>query len=276
MVPGSRSQYVPDLKRVVASGRTLAYRDVGQGPPVLLLHGIGSGSASWQMQFATLSNSFRLIAWDKPGYGGSDALPHDEATNADYAHAVADLLNGLQIQAAHVLGHSLGALIAAAFARLYPARILTLTLASPATGYGNDDEDTRAAKLRARLQPLEQFSPEERAQRRAIELLTPNASSQAFEIVRSIMSQVPSDGFRQAAMMASRSDIFADAPHIGAPTFVMCGSMDRVISVNASRRVAAAIPRAIFVELPRVGHACYIEEPLRFNEALLGFLHAHV
>lgn len=228
------------------------------------------------MQFATLAKRFRLIAWDKPGYGGSDALPQEEATNADYAGAAAGLLDELQVEAAHVLGHSLGALIAAAFARLYPGRVLTLTLASPATGFGNDDEATRAAKLRARLQPLEEFGPEERARRRAAVLLTPNASPEAFEIVRRVMSQVPAEGLRRAAMMASRSDIFTDAPGIAAPTLVICGSLDQVTSVAVSRRVSASMPGSTFVELPGLGHACYVEAPFRFNETLLEFLQVHL
>ncbi len=62
------------VRTVSVGGRTLAYREAGSGAPLVLLHGIGNQSGSWVQQLESLADRFRVIAWDAPGYGGSDPL----------------------------------------------------------------------------------------------------------------------------------------------------------------------------------------------------------
>ena len=79
-------------RSVSVGGRALAYREAGQGPALVLLHGIGSGSASWLFQLEELAAGYRVIAWDAPGYGDSDAFAIDAPRPEDYARALAVLL----------------------------------------------------------------------------------------------------------------------------------------------------------------------------------------
>src|SRR6185295_9581518 len=97
------------------NGRTISYREAGAGTPLMLLHGIGSGSASFETQFGL--PGYRIIAWDAPGYGQSDPLPDAKPKTKDYADSLAAFLDTLGIKQAHIVGHSLGGLMAGSFAR---------------------------------------------------------------------------------------------------------------------------------------------------------------
>ena len=263
---------LPPLETVRRNGRAIAYRAAGEGAPLLLLHGIGSGSASWEPQFAGLAGRFRVIAWDTPGYGGSDALPGERPVSGAYGDAVADLLDGLALERVHLLGHSLGGLIAAAFAARHPQRLLSVTLSDAAAGYSNSPEEVRVGRLNARIDAMTTLGPAEVAKRRAREVLSPSAREETYEKVFAVQSRLRPDGYVQAARMLHNSDIFGDAATIGVPALVMYGSKDTVTPEAIGRDLAAAIEGARYVSLEGLGHASYVEGPEIFNAALTGFL----
>lgn len=267
---------LPEARTVRAAGRDISYREAGTGPPVLLLHGIGSGSASWEGQLDGLAGTFRMIAWDAPGYGGSDPLPAETPTAADYARAASGLLNALRIGAVHLVGHSLGTVIAAAFVALYPDRLLTVTLADATEGYANASEDLRIGRRDARIRAIRELGPAGMAERRVHEVLSPDAPAAAFDKVKSVMSALRPDGFCQAARMLHSTDIYADIATISVPAMVMCGSADTVTPEALNRRIAAAIPGASYRTLEGLGHASYVEDPALFNAALGDFIGAHL
>src|SRR6185312_16592004 len=102
----------PPLRRIAAGGRTVAYRESGYDNPrvLVLLHGVSSLAASWGPQFVSLpSRGYRVIAWDAPGYGGSDPLPQAEPAPSDYAEALRGFVDAIGLKRFFLLGHSLGA-----------------------------------------------------------------------------------------------------------------------------------------------------------------------
>ena len=108
------------------------FREQGSGIPLMLLHGISSGAASWHKQMAL--NGFRVLAWDMPGYGESPMLVVERANAGDYADALAAMLDRAGVWQVVLVGHSLGALVASAFAAKYPERVLHLVLADLGAG----------------------------------------------------------------------------------------------------------------------------------------------
>ncbi len=110
------------------------FREQGSGIPLTLLHGISSGAASWHKQMAL--PGYRVLAWDMPGYGESPMLAAAPADAGDYADALARMLDRAGVEQTILVGHSLGALVAVAFAAKYPQRVLYLVLADVAQGYG--------------------------------------------------------------------------------------------------------------------------------------------
>lgn len=267
----------PPLRRVRAGARTLSFREAGavDAPALLLLHGIGSGSASWASQLASLpARGLRVVAWDAPGYGGSEALAVAAPSPADYAAALADFADVLGLDRFSLLGHSLGALMASAFCCRAGARIDRLILAAPAAGYGKAAAEERRSKIDGRLAAMAQLGPAGLAENRAAALLSPQAPPEAVERVRAVMRQLRPDGYAQAVRMLGQADLFAEVGALTVPTLVLCGTADGVTPEAGCRRVAAAIPGARYEALPGLGHAAYVEDPRRFDAAVLRFLAA--
>ncbi len=257
------------LKTVgMAGGRRLGYREDGQGTAVVLLHGIGPGSQSWEHQFEALKDSFRVIAWDMPGYGGSDPLPMESPKTIDYASELASLMDALQIEKAHLVGQSLGAMIAASFAHRYPDRLLTLTLSGPSTGTGTLDLNTRQRNLKERLDALEKNGPDGLAQMTASRSVGPNTKPEIIEELAEYISMVSPEGYNPAVHTLINGDINQELGHIRAPTLVMCGTKDPVTPEPSVRKIAEQISGSTFRRLPGLGHCSFIENPDMYNTAL--------
>src|SRR5688500_11903141 len=96
---------------VTANDITIAYARSGSGEPLVMLHGIGGNARQFRHQLEGLSDSFDIVAWDAPGYGGSDDPPR-EWTMGDWTEALAAFLAALGIEPAHILGQSWGGVLA--------------------------------------------------------------------------------------------------------------------------------------------------------------------
>src|ERR671937_1860789 len=129
--------------------RTISYREAGAGPALVLLHGIGSSSASWLFQLESLAG-YRLIAWDAPGYGGSAFLSTAEPRPADYAQALHEFLERLLLKDVVLVGNSLGCLMAGAYAAAHPERVRSMVLLGPAGGYGGFPAGESGGRARGR------------------------------------------------------------------------------------------------------------------------------
>lgn len=259
-------QAPPPLRRTRLPHGELAWREAGQGPALVLLHGIGSGSGSWVGQFEGLAGRWRVLAWDAPGYGDSAPLTLERPLADDYAEALAAWLDAADVGPAVVLGHSLGALVAAAWARRSPSRVRALVLASPARGYGRASAELREAKYRERVE-LAQQGMDSVATRRAGGLCAPGATGAALGIVRDNMARATTGGYIQAAHMLAHDDLMARLGDAPIPAAVLCGEHDRITTPQACEQIAreAGVP---FVLLRGVGHASYVEDAPQFNRVL--------
>jgi len=252
-------------EEIVTNGGKISRRQAGSGPDLVLLHGIGSASGSWVHQMSAFARHFRVTAWDAPGYGTSDCLATATPAAADYADALAIFLDVLSINRATFIGHSLGALMAGAFAAQHPDRIEALILASPALGYGKADTAVRDAKLNGRLEMMADLGPEGMARERAGNLLSSSASAEQLAHVKWNMTQLRVDGHAAAAYMLAHGDLASDAALIDQPFEVMCGGGDTITTAAASRDFAEVYAFATYTEIPVAGHAIYIENPDAFN-----------
>lgn len=240
----------------------------------VLLHGIGSSSASWIKQLEAVADSpaLRVLAWDAPGYAGSSALPMAEPTAADYAQRLWAWLDGLGCHSPIVLaGHSLGALMAASAAALQPGRIARLVLLSPARGYAAAPAAERERRLNERLDNLRQLGPAGMAQARAAAMLAPGADPVLIAQVRDTMAQINPAGYTQATHMLANGDIGADLARFRAastaPISVACGSADAITPPKGCAAVAAQAGVAL-TDLGPVGHICGLEAGAAVNRLL--------
>jgi pimeloyl-ACP methyl ester carboxylesterase len=271
------------LRFATIHGYRRAYVQVGSGPALLLIHGIGDSSATWEALVPALAEHFTVIVPDLLGHGASDA-PRADYTLAAYANGMRDLLAYLGIERATVVGHSLGGGIAMQFAYQYPQVCERLVLVSSG-GAGADVH--RALRLAAlpgaeRVMPLLTTAPVRIAGRlasralgvlglagldadevvRTLDSLPDRASRSAF--CRTLRSVV--DGRGQLVTMLDRCYLVADVP-----TMLVWGAQDRVVPVEHAYAAAAAMPGARMEVFPGAAHFPHHADPNRFLAALLDF-----
>jgi pimeloyl-ACP methyl ester carboxylesterase len=250
----------------------ISYRRAGRGPRLVLLHGIGSGSGSWLAQWQGLRSSFELLAWDAPGYGQSARLTPDWPSAGDYAQRLWQWLESLDCvdSPLHLVGHSLGCLMAAAATLQHPHRVARLTLLSPAQGYALADESVRQEKLQSRLDSLRRLGPQGMAQRRGAAMLSPLASPEQVAYVQSIMAAIDPLGYSQAARMLAHADLATDLAAVRCEVSVASGSADTVTPPEACQALALRVGAPYF-SLGPAGHACALEAAEAVNRLMRGF-----
>lgn len=247
-----------------------AYRDSGSGPALVLLHGISSGAASWAPLAAHLAG-YRLLAWDAPGYGDSQPLAAAEPTAADYAARLEAWLDALGVERCVLVGHSLGALMAAAFAARRPERLAGVILADPALGYRDADAAKRDEVYRSRWTRLAEQGHAAYAAARAPRLLRAGARDEDIARVRAGMQRLHVAGFAQASWMLANDALegyLPEGPTV--PATVLCGDEDAITTPEASRALAERLGLS-YRAIPRAGHASYIDAPEAFAAAIEAF-----
>jgi len=261
-------------RRIEGGGSVLAYSEAGAGTPLVLLHGIGSAARASDDQLAGLSDRLRVIAWDAPGYGGSTCLAPESPRANDYAAALGAMLDALGIPACHLVGHSLGTLIAASFAADHPERILSLTLASVAAGQARLPAAEREKALAQRLGDVVELGPRRMAEQRGPRLLASAATPEMLRRVVETMAAVRPDGYSQAARMLASGDIKADILRLPAdmPVQFLYGDGDVITPPARNLDVAALRPTAPVHVVKDAGHAVYLEQPARFNAIVSDFV----
>jgi len=257
------SEFPP--RKVTVGGKALSYRESGEGPALVLLHGIGSGSASWLFQLEDLANQYRVIAWDAPGYGESDAFAIEKPQPSDYGRALSVLLNALQVKSFVLVGQSLGCLMAASYARMFPNHP-RMVLISPAGGYNGD-----TSKIEERLKLFDELGPDGLAEKRAGALLSPSPPPIALELVRWNWRRIRRDGYRQASYCLANGNIREDAAFYKGKTLVACGTADSVTPEAGCKEIASKFSDATYQSLPGLGHASPVEGPGRVNDLLRKF-----
>jgi pimeloyl-ACP methyl ester carboxylesterase len=261
-------------RRTEGGGSAFTYSEAGAGTPLVLLHGIGSAAGAFDDQLAGLSDRLRVIAWDAPGYGGSTGLAPHSPRASDYAAALGAMLDALGIPACHLVGHSLGTLIAASFAADHPERILSLTLASVAAGQARLPAAEREKALAQRLGDVVELGPRRMAEQRGPRLLAPTATPAMLRRVVETMAAVHPGGYSQAARMLASGDIKADIARLPADMAVqfLYGDADVITPPARNLDVAALRPTAPVHVVKDAGHAVYLEQPARFNAIVAGFV----
>ena len=264
---------LPERRSVRIHGRNLAWREAGSGPPLVLVHGIGGHAGSWRHQFEAFAPTHRVIAWDAPGYGGSDALPTDAPRASDYSAMLSALLQSLGVTSAQLVGHSLGSIMVASLCKSQGFTPEGITFLQPVTGSGTLPEAEREAIRRARIDDMTALGPSEFAIQRGRKILSKNATETAVSQALDIMKVVPEGGYLAAWDMMCVEDLFAliEPSH---RTMVVCGSDDPVSPPATGRAIADRIPDAILHILPDVGHYAAIEAPDQLNAHLRTFIGA--
>lgn len=253
-----------ELSSAEVAGYSIAYREAGQGPALVLLHGFLCDSRCWRRQLSGLSDSFRVVAWDAPGAGLSSDPP-DTFTTTNYARCLASFLDAIGIDRAHVLGLSWGGILAQEFYRLYPERLRRLVLADTYAGWkGSLPEPVWKERLATCL--LDATGPPDALVAKFLPgLFTDTAPQDLREEMSAIVSEFHPIGFRLMSLSSAEMDTRNLLPHIDVPTLVLWGDDDRRSLMHVAEDLHVAIPGAELAIIPNAGHVSNMEQPEAFN-----------
>ena len=263
---------LPGVRHVDFAGGRIGYREAGEGPALVFLHGLGGNSASWEPQLAVFSSRFRTIAWDLPGFGASDPLPLAEPATGDYGKAFCGFLDVLGIGRAHLVGTSYGTVILAEFARAWPDRVASLIFACGVTGFGRLQASERAALRATRRKELAEIGQRRFAETRNAAYLGKGAPAAVVAQVVAIAGSADPAGYLQAYGALTESDIFASLAHLRARALVLSGSDDPIARPADCERVARALSGAEYRCIDGVGHYANLEQADQFNRIVGEFI----
>ncbi|NJM43365.1 MAG: alpha/beta fold hydrolase [Brachymonas sp.] len=256
-------QSMPTVGVALPFNGFIRYREAradSTGVPIILLHGIGSGSGSWVQQLQHLCQ--HVLAWDAPGYADSNPLPMSQPLAQDYAKLLWLWLDQLGMSRVHLVGHSLGCLMAASAAKMQPDRVAALSLLAPAQGYGDAMPAVQLAKKNERLQVMEQLGMSEMARQRSPRLLSSAAQAEHLALAQHMMSRLNVGGYSQATQMLSSGRLTADLQLFRAQSSasirIACGVED-VITPPAACQALAQTMTAPFMLLAGAGHLCALQ-----------------
>ncbi len=250
----------------------LAWERHGHGAPLLLVHGLGYARWGWEPLVEPLARSFDVILFDNRGIGESD-VPPGPYTAAEMADDALQVLDEAGVERAHVLGTSLGGMIAQELALAHPERLDRLVLACTTPG------GARAYPLpegTLRLLAEAPSLPQEVALRRFVEnALAPGAPEELAERIYAHRVngnvQTP-EGWQAQAAAGTSFDAFDRLHDIGAPTLVLHGLEDAVVDPRNANILAALITDARVELFPNAGHLFFWEQPERVAEVVEEFL----
>lgn len=266
-------------------GYRRAFIRAGDGPALLLLHGIGDSSTAWRDLVPVLAEDHTVIAPDLLGHGRS-AKPRADYSVGAYANGMRDLLSVLDVDRVTVIGHSLGGGVAAQFAYQFPERCERLVLVA-CGGVAKDVSSTlRVATLPMAevVLPLLGLPGAGLATRSLIEILrrTPlDLGLDAIEL-RRVLAALPNGGARRAFVRTLRSAVdwrgqvitMLDRCYLtdGVPTMLVWGDRDGIIPVSHAHLAHSSMPGSRLEIFPGAGHFPHHSDPDRFVAVLRDFL----
>lgn len=242
---------------------------VGKGPVLVLIHGFMSGFAYWEKQIESLSSHFEVIAMDHPGYGGkTDETGFDKV--ADFAANVLKELDGLGVSNFHLLGHSMGGMIAQEIALQVPDRVNRLVL------YGTGPR----GEMPGRFESLEdsmakvQKDGTEEAKRYTVASWFKNGTEDPhFESGMAMAKDVSLPTYINALRAMAGWSAMGRLDQIQSQTLVVWGDLDRSYTWELQPfTLWQEITHASLAVMPGCSHNAHLEHPQLFNQLLFDFL----
>lgn len=256
----------------MTSGITFAAAG-SKGPPLVLLHGIGGNAASFGPLMDGLADRCRCFAWNMPGYGGSRPLL--PLTFPGLAERLAAFLDERGLTSVHLLGHSIGGMVAQEFALHFPEHVRSLVLVATTSAFGSRDGEFQRRFIAERTAPLDAGHGMAALARELVPgLLGDDPDPQAPALAEGSMAAVPEAAYRAALECLVTFDRRAALGDYRMPVLLVAGERDRLAPAAVMQRMAARIPDARCVVLPGAGHLLPLERPRELAVVVSEFLQA--
>jgi 3-oxoadipate enol-lactonase len=249
------------------------YEIHGAGPALVLIRGLGSATGSSPRIVERLSEHFSVISFDNRCVGRTDQ-PQQPFTTKDMADDTRALMDALGIRSAHVLGISLGGMVAQELTLRYPDRVIKLALACTHAGVRTC---VRSPAWATRIFNESAQMPRAEARRHAVPILFARKTiEQRPEVVAENLAAMDNNNQTKSSYLlqlgaALAHDAYDRLAEITRPTLVITGTEDVLIPGENSRLIAARIPGARLKEFEGAGHVFFIEAAEEVSRALIDF-----
>jgi pimeloyl-ACP methyl ester carboxylesterase len=258
---------------VRANGVEIAYERVGEGPPLVFVHGAGEDGRVWQPQLAALADEFTVVAWDEPGAGRSSDVPAEFGL-AEYADCLVALIEALALGPAHVAGLSWGGTVVQELYRHHPEFVVTLILVDTYAGWkGSLPEEELWARVDGVQQmlaaPADEFDPTLRG------LFGGEPPGEVLALLGEMAADVRPHSMQSALRVMAEADQRDLLPRIAVPALLIWGELDARSPLSVACQFERAIPDAKLVVIPGAGHMSNLEKPEPFNDAVRKFCREH-
>ena len=265
------------------NGLRLRYETWGIGEtPLVLLHGLGSSADDWFLQLPAFAPHYLCVAVDLRGHGLSDKAA-DRYSIGLFAADVAELIRTLDLAPAHILGLSLGGMVAQQLAIAHPQVVCSLLLLNTLPGVWPPPRQFVRMVLRRAMPPsLKGLRARRRmpdmvsfAESVAVDLFPDPASVFFRDLTAARIAANDPVAYRRAILALARFWPGPALKRIDCPALIIAGDADRVVPGVYQARLRKALPHAGYVSIPGGGHACNIDHANEVNAAVLEFL-SHV
>jgi 3-oxoadipate enol-lactonase len=250
----------------------LRYESWGDGPPLIMLHGLGSCADDWVYQLPELGRCFRCLPLDLRGHGLSDK-PVGRYTMAQFAADVIGLMQALGLGPAHVMGLSLGGMVAQQVALARPDLARSLVLINTMPGPWPPTRAmlrSAARRLAALRSPAHDMT--DTATLIARTLFPEPDQRLLYNYTVERMAANDPRAYRQSLQAITRFWPGRSLRRITCPTLILAGELDAVVPMVYKERLQRALPNARLVRIPNSRHASNLDQPEVVNHAILDFL----
>ncbi len=238
---------------------------------VICLHGIGGDDTSFAPQLASLSNQYRIIAWNMPGYRNSEPL---KLMSFDtLSDKLLQLIQALNLSSVHLIGQSIGGMIAMESALKSPQHIKSLSLIATTSAFGGRDDSFKKAFLKARLTPLDngQTMPE-LATQFIPEIVGPETDQDTLASAELSMSAVPKATYKQVLSCLVEFNRREEIAQLNCPVCLIAGELDNNAPWATMEKMSNKISNAEFHVVRGAGHLVNIEKADETTAILRQFL----
>lgn len=252
--------------------------DVGTGPVLVLVHGLGGSWRNWEANIPALAKDHRVVALDLPGFGQSEPYP-GEVSVGRYVDTLVDVLDTLGVEQATFVGNSMGGLFTIETAARHPDRVDAAVLVSsggiPLTSLRSRLLTIPQARMMSRLLGMRVARWVIRRSRRARLFLGGrvfhDASSVDPDLLTVALDGLGARGFESALAAGADYDGRVRAAKVSCPTLVLWGSRDPLLPVGMGRELHRLIPGSTLEIWDDTGHCPMLEHPARFSNRIVAF-----
>ncbi|NLZ11551.1 alpha/beta fold hydrolase [Neopusillimonas aromaticivorans] len=258
---------------IIPSSPPLAITVAGQGPLVILIHGLGGDRTTWSEQLTALQDRYTAVSVDLRGYGNSGDPSGPLDFKRDFCADLVAVMDYFKVPRAHLVGLSMGGRVARTTALQVPDRIASLTLANTSPGFDHLEPAQLDAFVQARSAVIKDHQlPADFGYQQALGMMAPGTPENTLQIMAKAVNRLRVGNYLntlQASTLQDRGDRLED---LACPVHLITSDLDTVYPASITLAMQARIPNATLTRITGAGHISNLEQPEAFNQALTHFL----